>query len=365
MIIGIDGHMLGDHSGGNESFYYNVLKCMNVDKNDRVYLFVKDGVDTTEFENKFIIVRFKSANALVRNFIELPKLCKKYNLDLLHTQYFIPFYRPCKVVCTIHDICFEHYKNIFTKKEYIRQKLLIPYAAKKSKLVFTVSEDAKKDIVDKYGLSNEKVIVTYNAVNEMFRKLDDKELNSQELRQKFGLGEERYILSVGNLQPRKNLPRLIEAYHKVCDEVTEKVNLVIVGKKAWMYEDIFRDAKNGNGKIIFTDYVSVEDLVRLYNEAACFVYPSFFEGFGIPALEAMACGTPIATSNKTALPEVVGDAGLMFDPFDVNAIKNSIIQLLCDDELCSDLIKKGEIQKQKFNWNETAKIIMESYHNVI
>ena len=139
MIIGIDGHMLGDHSGGNESFYYNVLKCMNVNENDIVYLFVKDGVDIADFENKFTIVRFKSTNALIRNFIELPLLCKKYDLDLLHTQYFIPLHRPCDVVCTIHDICFEHYKNIFTKKEYIRQKLLIPYAAKKSKLVFIKS----------------------------------------------------------------------------------------------------------------------------------------------------------------------------------------------------------------------------------
>ena len=129
MVVGIDAHMIGDHSGGNESYYSNIIKNMTIPAGDRYILFVKKGTDMSSYSDKFSIVEFESEGAFKRNFIELPKLCKKYKLDVLHTQYFIPFNRPCPVVCTIHDICFEHYKDIFTKKEYIRQKLLIPYAA--------------------------------------------------------------------------------------------------------------------------------------------------------------------------------------------------------------------------------------------
>lgn len=362
MIIGIDGHMLGDHSGGNESFYYNILRCMTFEEADKVYLFVTDKADTSEFEGKFVIIKFKSVNSVIRNFIELPLLCKKYKLDVLHTQYFVPFYRPCKVVCTIHDICFEHYKDIFTRREYIRQKVLVPYAAKRSDIIFTVSENAKADIVNKYKLSPNKVQVVYDAVNNEFRRLNKEELNAAELRNKFELGNQRYILSVGNLQPRKNLVRLIKAYHELCEELNEDVKLVIVGKKAWMYDEILKNADIDKGGIVFTDYVSAEDLVRLYNEAAIFVYPSFFEGFGLPVLEAMACETPVATSNVTSLPEVAGDACILFDPFDINQIKKSMKMLLYDDGLCQDLVQKGNTQKEKFNWNDSAEIIVDSYH---
>ena len=132
MIIGIDGHMLGDHSGGNESYYANILRTMLIDPKDKVYLFVKNGIDVSDYENKYMIVRFSSESSLKRNFFELDMLCKKYKIEVLHTQYFIPFLRSCRVVCTIHDICFEHFSNIFTKKDYWAQKLLIPYAAKHS-----------------------------------------------------------------------------------------------------------------------------------------------------------------------------------------------------------------------------------------
>lgn len=152
MRVGIDAHMIGDHSGGNESFYTNIINNMNPPKNMEIILFVKKGADLSALTNKFKRIEFQESSALKRNFFELPKLCKEYELDLLHTQYFIPFNRPCPVVCTIHDICFEHYSNIFTKKEYYTQKLLIPYAAKKSKAVFTVSNHAKQDIASHYHI---------------------------------------------------------------------------------------------------------------------------------------------------------------------------------------------------------------------
>ncbi len=362
MRIGIDAHMLGDHSGGNESYYSNILMNMNPDKEDTVYLFVKQDVEVAEYESKFKIVPFESSGAFRRNFIELPRLCKKYKLDVLHTQYFIPFYRPCEVVCTIHDICFEHYKDIFTKKEYLRQKILIPYAARHSKYIFTVSNHAKQDIVTHYGVSEDKVIVTYNSVNQRFRELSDSELEECELRAKFGIGEGRYILSVGNLQPRKNLPRLIRAFTELKKkENYQDVQLVIVGKKAWMYNDIMKEALKDADNIVFTDYVETEDLVRLYNAAHCFVYPSFFEGFGIPPLESMACGTPVAVAKATSLPEVVGEAGIYFDPFSEKEIQISMEKMLQIKGIPQELTLEMSNQVKKFSWEESAQKILSIY----
>lgn len=364
MRIGIDAHMLGDHSGGNESYYTNILKNMYPDKDMELYLFVRKDIDTSDYQDKFNLIEFKETNAIKRNFFELPKLCKEYKLDLLHTQYFIPFRRHCPVVCTIHDICFEHYKDIFTKKEYMRQKLLIPYAAKHSIRLFTVSEDAKRDIVRCYKVCDKDVVVTYNAVNDSFKALPELELRESELRKKFGIGTSRYILSVGNLQPRKNLPRLIRAFSRYEKKATDDIRLVIVGKKAWMYDDILKEACEQTDKIIFTDYVSEKDLIRLYNAAACFVYPSFFEGFGIPPLEAMACGTPVAVSDRTSLPEVVGDAGIYFDPFDEDEIVACIEKMMRKNYMSEELKRRMEQQVERFDWRRSADQILQTYREV-
>lgn len=364
MRVGIDAHMIGDHSGGNESFYTNIINNMNPPKNMEIILFVKKGADLSALTNKFKCIEFQESSALKRNFFELPKLCKEYELDLLHTQYFIPFNRPCPVVCTIHDICFEHYSNIFTKKEYYTQKLLIPYAAKKSKAVFTVSNHAKQDIASQYHIPESNLVVTYNAVNQNFRKLNEEELNESELRNKFDITGNRIILSVGNLQPRKNLPRLMRAFVKLKkDSHFSDVQLVVVGKKAWMFDDIMKESADNNKDIILTDYVSNEDLVRLYNLADGFVYPSFYEGFGIPPLEAMACGTPVAVANATSLPEVVGDAGMYFDPFSEEEITNSIVKLLDEDKAIRD--EKRIERVNCFNWQDSANAMFSKYIEVV
>lgn len=360
MRVGIDAHMLGDHSGGNESYYYNILLNMVIPEGDLYYIFVKKGTDKLLLDSRFIIVEFKEQNAFKRNFLELPQLCKKYKLDVLHTQYFIPFIRFCPVVCTIHDICFEHYKDIFTTKEYIRQKLLIPYAAKHARYIFTVSNHAKRDIHEHYNIPLDRIIVTYNAVGDEFRRLSQDELKSDCLRKKYNIKND-FILSVGNLQPRKNLVRLIRVFKRLkqCDIYTGQ--LVIVGKKAWMYNDILKEALDDVNDVIFTDYVSKEDLIRLYNDAEIFVYPSFFEGFGIPPLEALACGTAVAVANTTSLPEVVGDAGVYFNPFDEDNMFDSISKLINDADIKKNILARAEYEVEKFSWKISAEKIIDCY----
>lgn len=363
MKIGIDAHMINDCSGGNESHYSNILHNMEIKDEDEIYLFVKKGTDMSSYTQKYHIVEFREKNAFKRYFFELPILCKRYNLELLHTQYFIPFYRPCPVVCTIHDICFEHYKDIFTKKEYIRQKLLIPYAAKHSKYIFTVSMHAKNDIEQHYHVPSDKVVVVYNAVNSNYIKLESQKINSFMLRRQFGIKND-YILSVCNLQPRKNLVRLIKAYRILKEKTNCQEQLVIVGKKAWMFSDILKEALDGENDIIFTDYINSDDLVRIYNDAKIFIYPSFFEGFGLPPLEAMACGTPVAVADATALPEVVGDAGLYFNPFNEEEMACVMQKMLNDAVLRENLIEKGRKRADTFSWKKSADTVVQYYKHV-
>lgn len=361
--IGIDAHLLGDHSGGNETFYFGFLSCMTIPNGIKCFLFVTKKANVEKFKEKFEIVYFKSTNAFFRNFVELPKFCVQYKLDLLHTQYFIPFIRFCPVICTIHDICFEHFENIFTKKEMFIQKVLIPYAAKHSKSIITVSQFSKDDISRKFGVDKEKIFVVYNAPKDVFKNLPKNNLNMEKLRSKYHI-KNKYVLSVGNLQPRKNLKRLINAFVGIKKENNLfDVQLVIVGKKAWLFDDILKESIKNQNDVLMTGYVSEQELVQLYNGAECFVYPSIFEGFGLPPIEAMACGVPVVVSNQSAIPEVVGDAGVFFNPFDEKDIGRNLLKMIKNESLRNQKVQLGLEQLKKFKWEKSAKKILEIYEN--
>lgn len=360
--VGIDAHMLGDHSGGNERFYNNFLNNFIPDNNIKVFLFVKDKKYAIDFDNKFEIIEFNNKNASFRTFFELNYLCKKYSIDILHTQYFIPFFCKVKVICTIHDICFEHFKGIFKLKEYFVQKLLIPYAAKHSNAILTVSNFSKNDIANTYCVDKSKIIVLHGKLNSIFKKnlLSNDAINKYENR--FNIVNKKFILSVCNLQPRKNLVRLINAFNLYKNEIVSDIKLVIVGKKAWMYNDILKEIMKNTDNIVFTDYLDNIELVDLYNMALGFIYPSLFEGCGLPPLEAMACEVPVAVSNTSSLPEIVGDGAIYFDAYDVFDIKNSIIKL-CDVNY-NDVRTNYCNNVKKFNNENTNKIINDTYCNI-
>ncbi len=365
--IGIDAHMLGDRSGGNESFYEGILRAFVPDNDKEYILFMKKGVDDTPYRDRFKIVRFKSNNAFVRNFVELTHLSIKYKLDILHTQYYIPFIRPCKTVVTIHDVCFEHFNDIFEKSVYYRNKILIPYAARRSDHIITVSEFSKRDIADTYSIDEKKISVAYNAVDEDFRIRSETELKNSNVRDKFQIGQEPYIICVGNLQPRKNIPRLIEAYLQYKKNNQSDIKLVIVGKKAWQYDETLNSANQDISNIVLTGYVTKQELIELINQAKGFIYPSYYEGFGIPPLEAFACGTRVATSDIPVMHEILADYPVYFDPFDINSISDAISTLSkAEDAESAELYKdnKKESITARFSWEESAGKINEVYSNV-
>jgi glycosyltransferase involved in cell wall biosynthesis len=285
-------------------------------------------------------------------------------IEVLHAHYAGPPVCPAPVVLSLHDIAYERYPQFFPHDLLRHLRAIVPPAIRRAAVVLTLSEFSKRDIVRRYCLPAEKVVVAGCAADPIFRPMQD-EAHLAAVRAHYGTGAP-FILCVGNLEPRKNLGTLIAAYLRLRRVDIIRHKLVLVGRKAWLYDDIFATARASGyaDELVFTGYVPDEDLVALYNAADLFVYPSIFEGFGLPPLEAMACGTPVITSNTSALPETVGDAALMVDPLDGEALARAIAAVLGDAGLREQLSTRGRQRAGAFSWEATARIIRGVYQDV-
>ncbi|MEN4017617.1 MAG: glycosyltransferase family 1 protein [Methanobacterium sp.] len=239
---------------------------------------------------------------------------------------------------------------------------------KKADRIITISNHTKYDLIKETNISPDKVETIYLGVDEQFRELPQKEVEN--VKKKYKLPE-KFILYVGSEQSRKNLPVLIKAFKKLLETFNlQNIKLVKVGRpqiKESQRKKIFNliDKLNLQKHIIFIEYVPEEDIASIYNAADIFVFPSFYEGFGLPPLEAMACGTPVITSNVTSLPEVVGDAGIMINPHNIDGLANKMYELLTNDGLKDDLRKKGLNRAKLFSWDKTAHETFKIYEDII
>jgi glycosyltransferase involved in cell wall biosynthesis len=235
--------------------------------------------------------------------------------------------------------------------------------ARKAAQILTLSEFSRQDIVDTDSIAPDRVSVTPAAAASDFKPIED-ETELRKIREIYGI-ERDYILSVSSIQPRKNLIRLIEAYSCLRGLRPEGKlpQLVLVGKRAWLDDETFRAAQrhSANNDIAFTGYVAERDLPALYSGATCFIYPSFFEGFGLPVLEAMQCGVPVIAGNRTSIPEVVGEAGLLFDPFDTNSLVQALTRMLDNPEYRAALRIQGLERAREFDWKQTAQLTLKAY----
>ena len=242
-------------------------------------------------------------------------------------------------------------------------KLTVRRTAKKASRIATVSEYSRQDLLNIYKLPPEKVVVTYNGVESHFTPRPDLPNESQEIRSRYGISRD-FLLAVGSLQPRKNLIRLIRAYAKLRGERADFApQLVIVGRRLWLTHEIFDEVKRSRwaGDVILTGYVADEDLPALYRAARAFVYPSLFEGFGLPPLEAMACGTPVVTSGVSSLPEITGDAALLIDPNNEQSLASAMVEIVSDDLLRAELREKGIARAKRFTWRDAAEKTLRLY----
>ena len=231
---------------------------------------------------------------------------------------------------------------------------------KKSDKIITVSETTKNDIIKRFKVPEDKISIIHLGLSTVFRRT----INTDILL-KYGITK-KYILFVGNIEPKKNLVRLLKAYYEVVCTKNITHQLVIAGKKAWKYKEVFRTVHSLKlqNKVIFTGYFPEKDLPALYSMADLFVFPSIYEGFGIPPLEAMACEIPVLASNTGALPEITGGNCLMVDPYNVNDIANGIHHLLTNENLRREYIVKGKKWVKQFTWERAARMTMKIYEEV-
>jgi len=381
MHIGLNAHLLSlaeTYRGAGINWYiYNLLTHLPlVDRDNRYTAFLGDGQFTSPgLELK--LSRLPTSKPVVRILWEQvvqPFALRKEGVDLLHALAFVtPLLSPCPSVVTIYDLSFLLYPESFERSKCFYLSLFTRLSARRARRIIAISQSTKRDVVRLLGVSPEKVEVVYCGIDEAFHPLAPLPPQSwgergavAAFRSKRGLPE-RFILFVGTIEPRKNVARLIEAFASLRTCELANLKLVIGGAKGWFYEDIFaRVEELGlDSEVMFPGYIPVSELPLWYNAAELFVYPSLYEGFGLPPLEAMACGTPVVVANTSSLPEVVGQAGLTVDPLDVEGLAEAMRRALSDAGLRQEMRERGLQRARDFSWTKTAQETVQVYRRMM
>lgn len=266
-----------------------------------------------------------------------------------------------KVIVTVHDMVYKRFPETMSKANLKRLDKNLQRSVNRADIVVTVSENSKKEIIEYLDVSEDKVRVIPNGVDADIYKKNFSTEELDRVRKKYNLPN-RFILYLGTLEPRKNIEAIVEGF-ALYRRHGGDLKLVIAGKKGWMYDSIFERVKGHSleNEVIFTGYVDENDKPCIYKMCQLFIFPSFYEGFGIPVIEAMAAGVPVITSNTSSLPEVAGDAAVLVAPDDVNMMEDSIAKIISDDMFRKELILKGKKQCEKFSWKKSAEELLRIY----
>lgn len=286
-----------------------------------------------------------------------PWIARKIRADLIHAPAFVgPMLTSCPTVVTIHDLSFLRFPALFRPANRLYLKVMTRLSARRAQCLIAVSAYTADETAHLIGVPRERIAIIHHGVDPAFRPLPAAEVAA--FRQRCGLPEQ-FVLFVGTLEPRKNLTRLVEAFARIRDG---RIKLVLVGGKGWYYESLFaRVEELGIGEdVMFAGYAPNAELPLWYNAAIALAYPSLYEGFGLPIIEAQACGTPVLTSNVSSLPEAAGDAALLVDPYDVEELATGLNRLLHDAALQKELRERGLLRASQFTWlraaQETARV---------
>jgi glycosyltransferase involved in cell wall biosynthesis len=372
MIIGIDIRTLMDaqYSGVSEYTYNLVKTLLKLDSSNEYRLFYNSLSDLSGRMPKFnqpnvkiIKTRYpnKILNYLLFKCFNYPRVKDLFGeIDVLFMPHinFIGINGGHKSILTIHDLSFLRYPEFFSKrKNFWHRMVKVKNLVKKFDKIAAVSENTKNDIIELLGVKPEKIAVICLGIENLYKVMDKNDAGLKRVKEKYSLPE-KFILFLGTVEPRKNIEGLIEAYNILREENINlsEFKLIIAGGRGWKSENIYREwqrSKYGED-IKFLGYIPKEEKVYLYNLASLFVYPSFYEGFGFPPLEAMASGLPVITSNASSLPEIVGNAGLMIDPYNSASLAQAMRLVLNDKSLRHGLIRRGQERVKEFNWEKTA-----------
>jgi glycosyltransferase involved in cell wall biosynthesis len=363
MRIGIDATPIFLRKGGIGYYVYHLLESLTRIDSQSEYILFK----TTQNEPEAPIPFLTRANVRVifaSKWLQKWR-CGKERVDLYHGTNFRLRGRGKKGnVVTIHDLAFKHYPH-FLKKKYGQSLsfLKTKWGVQRADRIIAVSKHTAGDVVNYFKVERTKVRVIYHGVDDSFRP--DVPLKSiLQVKKKYGILAPQYILWVGTIEPRKNLSSLIQAYDRL-KRIHEEYHLVLGGGWGWKYEEILPLIHSLGKKVKVTGYLPREDLIALYGGASLFVYPSLYEGFGMPLLEAMKSGVPVIASNTSCIPEVIGESGILIDPLDILQIKEAILEVLSDKALHTSLRVKGMKRANLFTWNRAAQETLDLYREII
>lgn len=372
MRFGIDATAVSGSVVGHSSYVANLIKEMLASDRSKEHEWViyTRGNTQTENQDKSNRIKFKSCP------INNRKICEQLwlslhapfdDLNLFHSTWSLPLIYPKKCVLTLHGLASYRYPSYFTKSYRLYWATTIKRNSKKPTRYIAISQSTKEDFIEYMNIAESKIDVVHHGVDLEFftRTLDENKLN--ELKAHCSLPP-NFILFVSALIPIKNIETLIKSYSiLIGDKKFKDIGLVIAGSEGWQYEPIFelvRDLRLQE-KIVFTGYFPQKDLPMLYSAAKLFVLPSIYEGFGIPVLEAFACGTPVITSNTSCLPEVAGDAAILIDPNSPEELTEAMGKVLSDEALQQEMIKKGLQRVKQFSWKKTAEKTLAAYEKAI
>ena len=367
MRFAVDAHAIGRHLTGNEVYVRSLLNALASQLQEDELVAYVSGDAAAQSLPRSIQTRRVATNPFLRLGFDLAMRCRQDRPDLLHVQYTAPLACPVPVVVSVHDVSFLEHPEYFTRDRAMQLQFTVRRTVYRAARILTGSEFSKSSILKVYGdLDEDKVVVVPNAAASEFRPLP-RDLAIAAARERFRITGP-FVLSVGDLQPRKNQIGLIRAFAKLVRAYPQlKQNLVLAGKETWFADQVHRAARESGvaDRIQFCGFVSDGDLLQLYNACDLFVFPSFYEGFGLPALEAMACGRSVICSHTSALPEVVDGAAILFDPYAQDEIVRALADLLLDSELRARMERLGLQRAAHFSWQKTAQRTLDVFHDVL
>jgi glycosyltransferase involved in cell wall biosynthesis len=370
MRIGIDASALPPNPVGAGNYIIQLVRTLaTLETEHRFTVFAQQSGreligDLPQHVTWVVVPNMRPAIRLLWEQARLPVLVKHSAVDLLHSLHYTrPAVLPCTSVVTFHDMTFFLFPELHTRAKRIFFPFAIRQSARHADALIAVSENTRRDAIRILGIPAQRIFTTPLGISEAFRPIEDPAL-LQDGRQRYQLPE-KFILYVGLIEPRKNIPLLLKAYNRLVSQ-GDPPALVLVGRLGWMHEQVYQlvEQLELKDKVHFKGYIPAQNLPIVYNLAQLFVYPSTYEGFGFPPLEAMACGTPVITTATSAMLDNIGDAGLLTPPKDEIALTQAIQTLLSDHSLRDRLSVAGRLRAAEFTWKRTAMETLKVYQLV-